>query len=439
MTKEIVIHYKPNSDHQKKFHSSKAYEKLLIAGFGSGKTIAGAGEFLKFVAINYGCASMAVSPTYPIAKRTIIPTLIDILDKSKIEYKFNKSEHTFYIPIFKHTSYVASAEIPESLKGANLSHVWTDELSVFSQDAYTQVIARVRDPRAKRLALFHTMTPELMTWVYDEFVVGIRENRELIFGRTQDNPALPKSYVQNLMSRYSDDLQKMYLEGLFVLISDRAIVPEWNEHYIGVPEQEGEYKFYHHYVACDWGVRDKTALVFATYDFKRAKLIVEGEYTLTNKDVTTARIADIVKGRCTDLWGDAKVHRYIGDNDLQIINDLNITYRLPFVSTDKTDLTSMVNALRLAVQANQLVVDENCKELIGNLRSGVWDKTYKSFERTQLYGHFDLLAALIYLIRNLDKHTNPIPPTYGIANSSSWHGLERLNDSKKNELKRLYK
>lgn len=412
MIKEIVIKYKPNSEHQRKFHASDAYERALIAGFGSGKTMAGASEHLKLCAINSGLSSMIISPSYPMAKKTVIPTFIDLLDNSKIQYTYNKSEHTFRIADFKHTVFVGSAEIPNSLKGANLTHVWTDELSIFPVDAYKQGIARVREPLAKKLALIHTMTPELMTWVYDEFILGKRSNRELIFGRTTDNPALPDSYVENLKSRYSEEMQAMYLEGQFVFITDRMVIPEWRADFAIDLEREEEYKFYHHYVAADWGVRDKTALLFATWDFKRHKLIIEGECTLTNKDVTNSNIARVVRAKSAELWKDAPVYRYIGDNNLQVINDLNIDYKIPFVSTDKTDLFAMVNSVRELTKSGQLIVSPSCKEMIGNLRSGIWDKHFKSFERTEAYGHFDLLAALIYLNRNLDKRTNPIPENF---------------------------
>ena len=95
-----------------------------------------------------------------------------------------------------------------------------------------------------------------------------------------------------------------------------------------------------------------------------------------------------------------------------MINDLNIDYKIPFVSTDKTDLFAMVNSVRELVKSGQLIISPECKEMIGNLRSGIWDKHFKSFERTEAYGHFDLLAALIYLNRNIDKRTNPIPENF---------------------------
>lgn len=210
----------------------------------------------------------------------------------------------------------------------------------------------------------------------------------------------------------------------FVVDEKLAIISKWDTRYIQKLEKEDEYKFYHHYVFADWGVRDKTALIFATYDYKRAKLILEHEKTFANKDVTTKSVANYIKATTPKLWGNSKVYRYIGDNDLQIINDMNIDYGLPFVSTDKTDLFAMVNATKVFIESGLLIVEPELLETIGNLENGVWNKTFTSFERTELYGHFDLLAALIYGIRNIDRQTNPIPHDYYINYQRDWSKLK---------------
>ncbi len=36
------------------------------------------------------------------------------------------------------------------------------------------------------------------------------------------------------------------------------------------------------------------------------------------------------------------------------------------------------------------------------------------FVRMGEFGHFDMLAALVYLVRNIDEHTNPVPEYYQI-------------------------
>jgi hypothetical protein len=59
-----------------------------------------------------------------------------------------------------------------------------------------------------------------------------------------------------------------------------------------------------------------------------------------------------------------------------------------------------------------------CKMTRGCLKYGVWDEKKHArnvFAESSVYGHFDHLAALVYLIRCIDTVTNPIPAEYGIS------------------------
>ena len=38
-------------------------------------------------------------------------------------------------------------------------------------------------------------------------------------------------------------------------------------------------------------------------------------------------------------------------------------------------------------------MDPKCKELIGCLESGIWDNHREAFEESEVYGHYDALAA----------------------------------------------
>jgi hypothetical protein len=80
----------------------------------------------------------------------------------------------------------------------------------------------------------------------------------------------------------------------------------------------------------------------------------------------------------------------------------------------------MVNEVRIMVGSGQIIIHPRCKMLIGCLKYGLWDKNRKEFARNKVYGHFDHLAALIYLVRNLAKHSNPVPQEHGFDPVRSW-------------------
>ena len=200
----------------------------MVSGFGSGKSLMGCAEIIKLAFINYGLASLIVCLSYPVARRTIIPTLKRLLDDSNIDYTQNKSNFTFTIhDAGDHIIYLGSSDVPDSLKGSNVSAVYFDELSVMSQDAYYQAIARARDPKSKQIRIFSTTTPDSLNWMYQEFIKVKRDDLEIIRATTYDNKHLPESYVKSLESRYSAELRTMFLEGQFVDLSGKVFNAKW--------------------------------------------------------------------------------------------------------------------------------------------------------------------------------------------------------------------
>lgn len=210
----------------------------------------------------------------------------------------------------------------------------------------------------------------------------------------------------------------------------KTVIPEWDDKYIQPAARDEYFPWYHKYAALDSGVTDKTAGLCAYYDFKRAVLFVEREFTLQDSEVRTDRIAQEFKIReveleyqlihnrkdshYRDLNQHQKVFRRVADNNnLILVNDLNSLYELDFFPTGKDELVAMINLCREFVKDGRIIVDSRCAELIGCLRNGIWDKKREKLAKSKIFGHFDALMALVYLVRNIDQHTNPIPKHFG--------------------------
>lgn len=219
-------------------------------------------------------------------------------------------------------------------------------------------------------------------------------------------------------------------EARWVKDPTKTVIPEWDDKYIQPAQRDECFQFYHKYDALDSGVTDKTAGLLAYYDFKRAVLFVEDEFTLQDSEVRTDRIANEFKererkldyqlihdkkdARYRDLNQHQKVFRRVADNNnLILVNDLNSLYSLDFFPTGKDELVAMINLCREFVKDGRIIVDSRCVELIGCLRNGVWDKKREKLAKSKIFGHFDALMALVYLVRNIDTHSNPIPKFFG--------------------------
>lgn len=214
--------------------------------------------------------------------------------------------------------------------------------------------------------------------------------------------------------------RREYLNELIV-DEEMSIVQEWRKDYISPVVRDEYYEFYHKYESADWGVRDNTAILFGHYDFKQARLKIEREFILSGPQTTTKNISNEIDAIETDLkWKD--VYRRIGDsNEIILMQDLGTTYSKHFLPTTKDSLAAMVNELRLWVQSGRIQIDPVCKNLIGCLEFGVFqDEKRNNFGRSKDFGHYDALASLMYMVRNIDQHTNPIPIDYGIDKRNAW-------------------
>jgi len=208
--------------------------------------------------------------------------------------------------------------------------------------------------------------------------------------------------------------------------SEQAIIPEWKEvEHVKIIEKDPYYQYYHKYVAMDTGVRDFTVALFAYYDFAKSTLIVEDEHVINGPEMTTDKLADEIRAIEKRLWSPQQPYLRVADNNnLILIQDLTRLHNLPFSPTTKTSLEAMVNQVRIMVATGKLIIHPRCEQTIGCLNYGVWSKNSQNgkmgFARSKVYGHYDALAALVYLCRCIDTFTNPIPLNHGLDQTNMW-------------------
>jgi len=229
----------------------------------------------------------------------------------------------------------------------------------------------------------------------------------------------------------------------FVVDDELRIIPEWNVVNNICPEHDQYFPFYHKYVSLDSGVRDKTACLFAYYDFNRACLVVEDEFEMNGTEMTTLQIAEKVKEKEQLLWANMSVNRRVADNNnLILIQDLSYLHQLPFIATTKESLDAMVNQVRIWVGQGKIRSNPRCEVTRGCLSHGVWKMSRngikEQFAKSKKYGHYDHLAALVYLVRTIDVHTNPVSASFGF-NQANDHINPHINSTVSNSAKQIEK
>lgn len=264
-----------------------------------------------------------------------------------------------------------------------------------------------------------------------------------------DNPTLTPEDIERVIKasggRESTHFRREYLVE-WVVDEEYALVKEWKEDYGKQEILHDEYfPYYHRYTALDIGYKDLTSLIFGYYDFRKATLFIEDEAELQGTNCTTKAIAELTRKKEKERWGDLPVSRRIADNNNPILlNDMIAGENLSFQGTDKErgahqgeGIEAMLNKVRLMVAEGRVRVHPRCVKTIGGLKYGVWNKSRKAFDHSKIYGHYDHLAALMYLIRNLDEYTNPIPPSHNVSVYKQWVQTPQIN-SEHEELRKLF-
>ncbi len=220
-------------EHQRKWWDSPKYMRALVGGYGSGKTMISAKRAIAVALQNAPSPYLYISPSYKMAKRTIIPHIKSLLNGRGIQHKHNKTDHEFKLWYRGRdaTIWIGSGDDPDSLKGPNIGAANIDEPFIQHRDVFEQVMARVRDPIARHREITLTGTPEDLNWGY-EICEGDEAHNfdiEVIHASSRQNRTLPIQYIESLLNGYDEETVQAYIDGLFVLRGKGVIYRDYGE------------------------------------------------------------------------------------------------------------------------------------------------------------------------------------------------------------------
>ena len=206
----------------------------------------------------------------------------------------------------------------------------------------------------------------------------------------------------------STTFQREYLCKL-TIDSSRALIPEFTEVKDQIVMKMDRPPFYKACVSIDLGFKDNTAVLFAYYDYLKAKIVVVDEVVFSGQNSKT--ITDFCKLKEKDIFGEIVPSR-VCDAQLFTVNDMATTHSYPISCPEKPPLDAQVNTLRNYIRNGKIIIDPKCTGLTHELLTGLWNKQKTAFERTA-NNHNDCIAALSYLIKAIDTHSDPYPFGYG--------------------------
>lgn len=299
----------------------------------------------------------------------------------------------------------------ERLRGSETHLCVLDEAAFHSDLAYIiKSILMPQTMRAKgKIFLMSTSPRNADHYFVDEIGHHIRNANYLkltIDEKTSMDEKTKQELIDDMGGRESVDVRR---ELLCEIVSDEdsKIFPEATDAHM----QEvvvSEYTLPHRYdsySALDPGANDYCGFLTAYYDFQRAKIVIVDEIFEQHK--RTDELAEKVRILEGTHFGPKEPSRVCDSHDKILINDLSRMHGLTFAPTRKDTLDAMVNQARVLLKTNRIEIMDNCKNLIFQLKVGVWNASRVRFARSESQGHYDMLAAFIYLCRKVNMSKNP--------------------------------
>lgn len=348
----------------------------------------------------------------------ILPTFLAVLEDCPNElrpvYKVQGSKWVFP-STGAEIKLVGLDKKPNGLRGNVIDLIILDECGFINNlgELFRNVIIPATTHRPDCKIIMISTPPSTPAHPFSVDFIPLADSQDSYVKLTiHQNPMLKKQDIDRLAEALGGYLSVAFRrECLCELIIDTsiAILPEWLDvaaHTVVKPAPLPP--FFKALVSIDLALNDNLGVVFGYWDFPRAKAVVQAELLLNG--VNSKQLVEACLEVEKRLWGEDVTPMRWADGSLYSLNDIAAIHHYSVAPVKKDHVEAQVNDLRLQLQGKRVEIWDTCKQTIHQCGSGIWNKSKTEFARSGS-NHQDLLAALIYFVRHLNKE-NPFPANY---------------------------
>ena len=376
--------------HQLLHHQADFFELLnkgiaypaLVGGFGCGKTRTIIGAAIHLMIKYPGVLGGIFEPTYGDIRDIIIPEFDTYCDEYGIMHSYNNNSGIYTTSLGRVK--MKSMHNPNDIKGFQIGWGFIDELDTMKPEdaelAWNKIIARARIPLPDRTdnPVGVATTPEGFGFIYKRWVEEKGDDYEIVHGKTIDNPFISEGYYKNLLSSYTVELQKAYLNGEFVNLRSGSVYYAFNRDSLQKVELDPVLPVN---LCFDFNV-DPGCMVITQDKSNDIRVIAEVFLRNSNTWDLCSEAKSILPKDCSVvIYGDAAGRardtrsQSVGYSDYTIIEEelgsyfQEVSFDVPAANPSIKD---RVNAVNNKLEKGHVQIHPDCKKLAKDLEQVIW-------------------------------------------------------------------
>lgn len=348
--------------------------------------------------------------------------------KPEFKQSFQGTEAGLYFPNGSVVKLIGIDRNPDGLRGRFSDGVTISEGGFVDRLEYAimSVLMPQLQGRLGATIIVNSTPPEIPgTWYDTHLTADCAAHDRNVLRTIDDNPLLSQvekdEFIDAAGGRDHDRCKREYF-CIRLRSDDLVVLPEFSQDaHVRVYERP---RWARGFTVIDPGVRDLCGVITGYYDFERAQMVVKRCWA--KRGANTLEVAQAIRELENDVFGPnsaplqwwngralaANPAQRFSDTEARMILDLSTIHQLRVAAADKQDREAALNALRVAIKTNKIVIDPGAKELIAHCTNAVWNQQRTSYARDAVHGHFDLVDCLLYAWRMVSPsfRTNPVPP-----------------------------
>lgn len=369
-----MFEWSPFSEKQLDFiRTSTARLNIADGAVRSGKTIACNVRWLTYMAVGPQGDLAMLGKTRDTLQRNVLNTLFDIVGESNWHWANKQSGELILLGRRIWCFGAANEEAESKLRGATFAGALCDEVNLYPENVFKQLLARLSITGAK---CFVNCNPESPAhWFYVNYVINdkIRDKKRWRF-KMEDNLSLSPAYIADLKSEYTGVWYDRMIEGEWTVAE--GLIYDMFKRDIHVKQNAMSLITCHPnaitwLVGCDYGT--STVMSWGLYAVAPGGLVVkvkEFYYDATKE-----------REQKTDSWFGKKFQEWLGPIDPWMV------YCDPSASSWKAELrqrgyrvknanNDVINGIRIVatmLSEKRYIVDASCENTIKEYGTYVWD------------------------------------------------------------------